>query len=63
MGKYNIFSSKEDYEEKYKEIKLLESSTGRALDWKKIKRMGYDELSVFADILKRKSDTAQPLTR
>ncbi len=54
MAKYSIFNTKEDYEERYKEIETTAVSKSVSLDWKKIKRLPYDALIVFLEALKRK---------
>jgi hypothetical protein len=54
MGKYSIFATKQDYQKAYSTLEELESQLGLNLDWKKIKRIGLDELETIISIYKRK---------
>jgi len=54
MGKYTIHSTREDYQEKYVELKSIEDTFLVAnLDWKKIKSANMDNLEVIISIIKR----------
>jgi len=54
VGKYSIFATKQDYQKAYSTLEELESQLGLNLDWKKIKRIGLDELETIISIYKRK---------
>jgi len=54
MSKYTIHSTKEDYQEIYDKLEVIELTTYTTLDWKKIKRTGFDSLEMLLNMLERK---------
>ena len=54
MSKYTIYSTKQDYEQKYAELQKIEDTFANGhLDWEKIKKANMDNLDMIISIIKR----------
>jgi len=54
MAKYNIYSTRSDYQTRYSELKEMENTFKSAqLKWDKIKKANLDDLDVIISTIKR----------